>query len=473
MFARSIFWKRFKKLVFGCFAICFGVITCFILGSWTYNPSTNTVSSDNLFNSSNYNNTINGVEININNNVCILNGTSSNGFYQIIGHITLSPGSYHYRQYSTNENYDLTNVRYGLNGGGFTLDVPSTSVVLNQTTTINIVIWVSTSNMVFDNLNLTYMLNTGSDDKPYEPYGIWYSGDEYNEVLRDYFTLLNEYNNLQLQYRNVMQQLNASFDVGQYTLSVAKQGSYQNQWNFIDETTLTNTDYIDSLGYLDVSSIYDTYIDGNINAILVHLDNPVNVYNYDLMFNNFNLGDNINLLIKLNVNGTEVTNLYSLVSTNVNANETYTLSNFIKYQDSSIGILTNYTYQDFAIVWTNVGNSLSNVKLNGQGDYNLGFVNGLAQNNKDFVDLQNDYNDLSNNYEALSSRYDALEDQYTSLASRNLEFSMRNLVWYIASTPFESFKSIWSVDFLGLNIASFFTGLFSVFIIVWILKKIF
>lgn len=55
---------------------------------------------------------------------------------------------------------------------------------------------------------------------------------------------------------------------------------------------------------------------------------------------------------------------------------------------------------------------------------------------------------------------------------QDYEFSFPNLIWTIASTPFESFKQIWNVDFLGLNIANFVIGLLSALIFIYILKKV-
>lgn len=52
------------------------------------------------------------------------------------------------------------------------------------------------------------------------------------------------------------------------------------------------------------------------------------------------------------------------------------------------------------------------------------------------------------------------------------EYSAPQLIWTIASTPFDSFKQIWNVDLLGLNIANFAIGLLSALIFIYILKKV-
>lgn len=52
------------------------------------------------------------------------------------------------------------------------------------------------------------------------------------------------------------------------------------------------------------------------------------------------------------------------------------------------------------------------------------------------------------------------------------QYNAPQLIWTIASTPFESFKQIWNVDLLGLNIANFAIGLLSALIFIYILKKV-
>lgn len=69
-----------------------------------------------------------------------------------------------------------------------------------------------------------------------------------------------------------------------------------------------------------------------------------------------------------------------------------------------------------------------------------------------------------------------LEDANRTLQRQLAEMNNNNgtrLIWAIASTPFESFKTIWDVDVMGLNIGGIVLGSMIGLIIVWILKKVF
>lgn len=105
-----------------------------------------------------------------------------------------------------------------------------------------------------------------------------------------------------------------------------------------------------------------------------------------------------------------------------------------------------------------------------------------------YESLQNDYNNLSNSsLDDISSLEDeivSLNNQIAQLQARiqsqqsiidnmNNGVNFNQLVWTIASVPFDTFTTIWNVDFLGVNIASVITGLLTGLILIWLLKKIF
>lgn len=54
----------------------------------------------------------------------------------------------------------------------------------------------------------------------------------------------------------------------------------------------------------------------------------------------------------------------------------------------------------------------------------------------------------------------------------NSTTNFKDVIWTIATTPFESFKTIWNVDLLGVNIAAFFTAIITLGLGIFILKKI-
>lgn len=76
-----------------------------------------------------------------------------------------------------------------------------------------------------------------------------------------------------------------------------------------------------------------------------------------------------------------------------------------------------------------------------------------------------------------------LENQINSLTVENARLreiisayesgnTMQNLLWTVAGTPWESFKNIWNVNVLGLNISGFVTGLITALVIIWLVKKL-
>ena len=131
--------------------------------------------SANLFNNPyNYIGTNNGVSINVVGNECVLNGTSTNGFYQTLGSITLKAGTYTYNQVilSGSINGNISLVKFGLyqNGDLFPLSELTGTYTLTQDTTISIVVWFGTAGITFNNCKLSYMLNEGSIPLPYQAY---------------------------------------------------------------------------------------------------------------------------------------------------------------------------------------------------------------------------------------------------------------------------------------------------------------
>lgn len=71
---------------------------------------------------------------------------------------------------------------------------------------------------------------------------------------------------------------------------------------------------------------------------------------------------------------------------------------------------------------------------------------------------------------ALKAQISALQEQIDLITSGD---NMQVLIWSIAGTPWESFKHIWNVNVLGVNISGFVTGLITALIIIWIVKKLF
>lgn len=101
--------------------------------------------SANLFNNPyNYSATNNGVSINIVGNECVLNGTSTSGFYNVIGSFTLKAGTYTFSQIilSGSMSGSMTLAKFGLykDTSLFPLDMLSGTYTLTEDTTLSIVV---------------------------------------------------------------------------------------------------------------------------------------------------------------------------------------------------------------------------------------------------------------------------------------------------------------------------------------------
>lgn len=93
--------------------------------------------------------------------------------------------------------------------------------------------------------------------------------------------------------------------------------------------------------------------------------------------------------------------------------------------------------------------------------YNIGYRDGVNAQQSVIDDLQSQINQLDN-------ANAVLQQQLNTASNTNANM----LFWTIASTPFESFKTIWNVDVLGLNISGFVLGVLMALLILYIIKKV-
>lgn len=96
--------------------------------------------------------------------------------------------------------------------------------------------------------------------------------------------------------------------------------------------------------------------------------------------------------------------------------------------------------------------------------------NTINDKNQSIDDLSSQITSLQNSVNILQSSYNDLNNSYQNLLNGN---NFANLFFTIAQTPFESFKTIWNVDFLGVNLAGFVTGILFIGLIIWLIKKVF
>lgn len=96
-----------------------------------------------------------------------------------------------------------------------------------------------------------------------------------------------------------------------------------------------------------------------------------------------------------------------------------------------------------------------------RSSYNVGYLDGYNSRNDEITNLNNEINQLE---DANATLLEQLNRASTTNANM--------LFWTIASTPFESFKTIWDVDVLGLNISGFVLGVLLALIVLYIIKKV-
>lgn len=165
---------------------------------------------------------------------------------------------------------------------------------------------------------------------------------------------------------------------------------------------------------------------------------------------------------------------------NSTTGETYTKTltsqeNYINGYTNVIQIDTREKYYDYLLIeskapdyyFKNIWNS------NYSQAYNLGFNDAVRDNQTTINTLNTQITNLNQELKQKIIELRTLQEHYNAISNKPLDINMRNLIWYIAETPFTSFKNIWNVDFLGLNIASFITGLLTIFVVLYIIKKIF
>lgn len=143
-----------------------------------------------------------------------------------------------------------------------------------------------------------------------------------------------------------------------------------------------------------------------------------------------------------------------------------------EYRRSTDGYIT-FTSNDF--LYTN-SFSLSILDYTNSSDSSQGYIAEINSLNGNITSLQSNISNLNNIIIQLQNTITNQQNTINRQAQQIRDFNNYNapqLIWTIASTPFESFKQIWNVDFLGLNLANFFIGLISALIIIYIIKKIF
>lgn len=162
----------------------------------------------------------------------------------------------------------------------------------------------------------------------------------------------------------------------------------------------------------------------------------------------------------------------------------YSLNNVFNYYDEFM--LSSESYEFFYLVYQVTDNSLYTTTFDNLGvyfgshpslrfEYNGKFFNNFDQTmintesyNAGVQSQQSIINDLRNQNNSLNSQVNSLISQLQVAQ----DTQARTLFWTIATTPFESFKTIWDVNVWGLNIGGIIIGGLMALLIVYLIKKV-
>lgn len=101
------------------------------------------------------------------------------------------------------------------------------------------------------------------------------------------------------------------------------------------------------------------------------------------------------------------------------------------------------------------------------GNFDENYINtysynqGVLSQQSTIRDLQNQINNMDRQIQNLSNQLNLAQST-----------QMRSLLWTIAATPFESFKTIWDVNIWGLNIGGIVLGGLLALLIIYLIKKV-
>lgn len=326
------------------------------------------------------------------------------------------------------------------------------------------------------------MLNSGSSALPYEPYGEFIDINSYEKVISGYLTtasniywsntwasenyitsypmyvnesvsndnydassLIDSINNSQLVLANFQPWLPSGISSSRRVVNGAGFGSCTYLFEDLSSINLlsfTTFQFEQNNSLTNQSAFYFEYVYNNISGS-VNLTYQDLITKYGFNYNANNLFEH---------------SFYQLIVDNLG------------YEPSVIPTITRFSYSYDSLSDTYGFGYFNMLNVNG---YSQGYESGYntASNDKQKVidRLQNSYNSLQDAYNSLDTRFKSLQELYDSYINDNV--TLDSLIWNIATTPFETFKTIWDVDILGVNLGSLCVGLMFVGIALYIWRK--
>ena len=333
--------------------------------------------------------------------------------------------------------------------------------------------------------------------------------EQYNQLVNDYDELQDDYDNLESSYNETLNTYNniissnsmgineyltsisAGYNISQYEgldLVLNKEQSIENgcingasfDFSYIYDTLTT---------YDDKFKVYFNYVASentmafslNMFSMFIQTDIPIEVTIDVVHYSNGQYAgqatravisiDN-DTLIRWNYN---ITYDKLLEEFNVGGFDLSFYNSFSKF--SITGPQSNAFIYDsnntLKFSWTNTP-----YQIGYQVGLNEGMNNGIASQQPTINNLNNEINNLEDTIIERDETIGLKEREISALNYQlsmqvNDEYSLNDLMWTIGSVPFESFKQIWNIKFLGVNIADFILGLLTTFIGLYVIKKFF
>lgn len=228
-----------------------------------------------------------------------------------------------------------------------------------------------------------------------------------------------------------------------------------NQWFNIEELYIDNSE-----NYFAITQ--ELYIStNNVDYDFVNVSSTVLIADMSLSPNNQN--QYCDLLMSIN-SGDYFATCYDMIGKYFKIKTTFSYENIHTDTDLSWNTYENSQYNSIT------GLRISKYTASYEDTLREGFESGY---NVGFTDGQNSMQDtitnLQNMYNSLNTRYQDLQRLYNNYINGNV--TLDSLIWNIATTPFETFKTIWDVDILGVNLGSLCVGLMFVGIALYIWRK--
>lgn len=149
-----------------------------------------------------------------------------------------------------------------------------------------------------------------------------------------------------------------------------------------------------------------------------------------------------------------------------------TTNHVLNYNNSN-GTAKAVCFKTNIITMENYQEGYNSGYSNGYNDgYGVGEYNATQNKNQEIDTIEANYSEGGTGYTSIYNvGYNAGYDYGYNLANTS-DTNLSNLMLIIATTPFETFNTIWNFDILGFNLATFTLGLLTLGIVLIIWKKI-